>query len=734
MPMLRPAFTAAIFTAAFLLFWVQPLFGKMMLPMLGGSPAVWLTAMVFYQGVLLLGYTYAHALTRLPQRRAQVGIHLLLLILAFSQLPFALPADWQPVAADSNPSLAILLMMGSTIGLPLLVLSASSPLLQKWFSDSTTADPYPLYAASNVGSMVSLLLFPLFLEVMFPVHSQTMGWLLGFGVLMALFAVCMGIFVRSSRAVAVNTATALPASSISWQQRGIWLVYAFVPSSLLLGVTQYMTTDIGAVALLWILPLALYLLTFILAFSSRERITLFTSALLHLVLVVPLLASMSIWGGVPSKPLMLLHLAWFFVTTLMCHQVLFRARPAPVQLTQFYLMVSLGGFLGGVFNALVAPLIFPAIWEYLLMVAVAVWLRPKSVGLPVTARTMVRVAAGSFIAALAIYGVLNITSETRLHLDSRTAFRMGATLMFSVIAAYSLWRKPAIGILAVSLFAAMTGLNQSENLLYRERSFFGAYKVRVVRYDTAAGGTYHVFSHGTTLHGTQRQDKNRNLPQSYYHPDGPFGSVMRAARGAAANTPKTIAVTGLGAGALGCMAVPGDSWTYFEIDPMVARVATTPGLFTYLRDCVPNARIVLGDARLTLRDEPSGKFDLIILDAFSSDAIPTHLLTLEALDIYRDKLKPGGMIAYHISNRHLNLRPVVAGLAAARGLEVRANDRGTFNKKSSLQGFAFDPAELVVISERLPDALRNDSRWQDLGTAPQVMWTDDHSNILSVLR
>lgn len=737
MSLVRPAFTAAIFMAAFLLFWVQPLFGKMMLPMLGGSPAVWLTAMVFYQGALLMGYLYAHGLTRLCSRSIQVGVHLGLLLAAVAFLPFMLPADWQPAAEGQHPAIAILAMMTSTIGLPLVVLSASSPLLQKWFADSTPADPYPLYAASNAGSMVSLLLFPLLLEVLFPVRVQTEAWFVGFLLLVAAFVVCMAFFMRGGASGAdridhpAQTDSAAP--HITWTQRGKWLVYAFVPSSLLLGVTQYITTDIGSVALMWIVPLALYLLTFILAFSTTQRIALKTSVLGHLILVAPLLAAMTIWGTIPSQPLMILHITWFFLTALMCHQVLFSHRPDRRYLTQFYLVVSLGGFLGGVFNALVAPALFPDIWEYPLMVILALWLRPSISELTQAATGFIlRLGLATFFMAAGIYLLaytdMNPGSLQQQLKTPETRALLLFTVLLSTLAAYSMRSKAVVGIVASILFIGYISAKSSDVVVYKGRSFFGVYTVQQRKDKQDPSIVYHVFKHGTTQHGAQRQDKDQTIPRSYYHPNGVFGSALRSF---GSNRPLTVAAVGLGTGALSCYKRPEDHYTFFEIDPAVVAIAQNSKFFTYLRDCAPNAPIVIGDARLTLQQQPQQKFDVIILDAFSSDAIPMHLLTREALALYRDKLKPDGMIFYHTSNRHLDLRPVLTTLARMERLDVYY---GTSSKNSEKDPFSFLKANAVIIARRFPDTLRQDSLWRPIDFMKPVVWTDDYSNIISVLK
>lgn len=736
MSLLRPAFTAAIFTAAFLLFWVQPLFGKMMLPTFGGSPSVWLTAMVFYQGVLLLGYTYAHLLGKLPQRGYQIVVHLALMLAAVTFLPPALPAGWQPPLDGHSPAFSILSVMAMTIGLPLFVLSASSPLLQKWFSESTDADPYPLYAASNAGSMASLLMFPFVIEVFFPVQQQADGWMVGFLLLIGLFVACMGFF-RKGRPAAAVVGDAGPDAPVTWQQRGLWILYAFVPSSLLLGLTQYITIDIASIALLWIVPLALYLLTFIGAFREKPWFSLKTTVLVQLALTAPLVTILAGWGTVPSKYILLLHLGWFFFTALMCHQTLFANRPKPRHLTEFYLLLPFGGFLGGVFNALLAPVLFPDIWEYLVVIAVVAWLRPAGLVFGDQKHALRRFAGiimlVSVVVVLALVSGLNPARFSNLVQQPIFPIQMGFLVFMSAVLAYSL-KKPGYAGLAVTAFIVLTLSNrQTPDIIYQDRSFFGAYKVREMK-NAADKSVTHDFVHGTTLHGVQRRDADRDVPRSYYHPNGPFGDVFKARHDDKRAPMERVAVTGLGAGGMLCWRQPGETWTFYEIDPLVEEIARDPDLFSFIGDCGPETKVVIGDARLTMQNSPAKGYDAIFLDAFSSDAVPMHLLTVEALDVYLSRLKDDGFIVYHISNRHLDLEPVIAGLAKARGLKAYASIRDGFDSMETSKDPTFVPSSLVVVGHVIPKAIVESERWEDLSGSREILWTDSHSNILPVLK
>lgn len=742
MPLLRPAFTAAIFTSAFLLFWVQPLYGKLLLPMLGGSPSVWLTAMVFYQATLLGGYLYAHLLGKVNSRTSQVAIHAVLLSGALLFMPLGLPSGWQP-DPEGIPVLDMLHVMTLSIGWPLLVLSASSPLLQSWFAGSSRADPYPLYAASNAGSMLSLLLFPVCFEVLMPVATQTFAWATGFVVLIVLFVICMRFFTLQGVPVVVaagGDSMEGRVPTVTTADRCRWILYAFVPSSLLMSVTQYITTDIGAVAFLWILPLALYLLTFMLAFAEQNRVPVRLAFVLHLVLAVPLVASMTTWFAIPGKQIILVHMVWFLVTTLLCHMRLFELRPHASHLTGFYLWVSFGGLLGGIFNAIVAPMVFPAIWEYPLTVVVALALVSGLAPRVFTAEDRWLTWAGlSFLVAVLVYGICYIKFDTGwfvAHLSSnRPYFSILSALFLSVMAGYTLRRRYPLPLLSALMVLIILPGPLLTTLLTRDRSFFGAYTVESERIELEKGSqVFHLLKHGTTLHGAQRIDSEKTIPRTYYHPLGPFGVVMDAAR-EQQKKPLTVGVVGLGAGAMACHAKAGDVWRFFEIDPLVIEVARDPRYFSFLTECTPEAAIITGDARLTMQREQDGLYDVLFLDAFSSDAIPVHLLTREAQAIWRSKLKPGGILFYHISNRHLDLAPVLAALAREDGLQALVNDVGKwyrpFDDRATLD---LATTHAMVMSSALPDTLKGDGRWFVPDSAGKRAWTDDFSNLFMSLK
>jgi len=728
-------FATTIFISAALLFFVQPMFARMVLPSLGGSPAVWNTAMVFYQAALLAGYAYAHAsIARLGVRR-QAGAHLVVLLLPLAVLPIALPAGWIP-PAGANPTPWLLAVMTVAIGLPFFAVSATSPLIQRWFTatgHARAADPYFLYVASNLGSMLALLGYPLWIESHLRLGDQSRVWAWGYGLLIVLIAAC-AVCVWKVKRVALNqlssepdatdasgTTRAMPAV-LAPRRRARWVLLAFVPSSLLLGVTTYVSSEVAVVPLLWVVPLALYLLTFIVVFAQRQILPRRLLVRALPIAVAPLVVAFAMQATEPIGPLMLLHLAAFFIAALLCHGELAADRPAAAHLTEFYLWMSVGGVLGGVFNALLAPLLFNSVAEYplalVLACAVALpgprqfsrgdWLWPLAIG------------AATAGAVLAVRG-------TRVHADA-----VVSGLLFGVpaLTAFFLSRRPLRFALAAGaiLLAANFYEGEKGHVLHTERSFFGVHRVTL---DPTGG--YHVLAHGKTMHGLQSVDLTRSRESlAYYHRTGPAGDVLTLfGRGAA----KNIGAVGLGAGSLASFAQPGQSWTYFEIDPVVEKLARDARYFTFLRDSPANPRVVLGDARLTLAAQPDARFDVLFLDAYSSDAIPVHLVTREALALYLRKLAPGGVLAFHISNLHLDLEPVFAQLA--RDAHLACLTRDDTDVSAELRSLGKAPSVWLVMARSAGELapLARTPRWQPSRTDPrQDVWTDDYSSLLSVFQ
>jgi SAM-dependent methyltransferase len=763
---------ATLFVGAALLFVVQPMAGKMMLPLLGGTPAVWSTCMLFFQAALLGGYAYAHASTGWLGVRRQVVVHLALLLLPFAVLPLNVDPG-RMASGQVNPVAAVLLALSASIGLPFVVVSATAPLLQRWFSTSghtAARDPYFLYSASNLGSMLALLGYPALIEPHVPVRgdgwlTQTWLWSAGYGVLAALIAACALVLWRPATAVSAETpASARPgpvdadsSDPVSWRRRIAWVALAFAPSSLFIGVTTYLTTDIAAVPLLWVLPLALYLLSFIIAFGrwpgAAQRVVAWLAVPVVVVVVFLMLSAMSlpVWSG------LLAHLVMLGVVALACHGALAADRPAPEHLTGFYLLISLGGVLGGVFNALVAPVVFTSLAEYpIAMVLAAVLVAASRAGIAWTRRRVLvdaALACGVAALAVALYADgsparLDMATITRLVSPPGTLPTRGTVqqtvdklLVYGppLVAVVFFRRRPLALGLGLALVIAVAGALDTENReqIHRTRSFFGVLKVSR---STDDGAAYTDLSHGTTLHGRQSVDPGRRAePLSYYYREGPIGQVFADLddRDGALR----VAVIGLGTGTLAAYARPGDTIVFYEIDRAVVDVALDPAYFTYVADARARdavIRLELGDARLRLAamrtERPGERYDLIAVDAFSSDAIPVHLLTREALRLYLDMLAPDGLLALHISNRQLRLEPVVANLAEDAGVTALIqSDEGAPESEG-----AADTTWVVLARTPGPlDALASDERWTAAAAHvdPRVgTWTDDFHNLLAVFK
>jgi hypothetical protein len=699
-----------IFAGAALLFLLQLVFARLVLPLLGGAPAVWNTAMVFYQVVLLAGYGYAHLLSSRLPRKVQVVVHAALMALALVFLPFAVPAGWQP-PGEGNPLPWLLGLLGVTVGLPFFAVSATSPLLQKWFAASrhpAAGDPYFLYAASNAGSLLGLLGYPLLIEPNSTLGWQCSAWAAGFG---GLALLCVACGAGGWRPVTVPTGPSF-SESPGAARRFRWVLVSLVPSSLMLSVTSYISSDIAAVPMLWALPLALYLVTFIVVFSPRPALSHARARRALPLLLVPVAMVLASGATTPILLLAGLHLAGFFIAALVCHGELARDRPGPRQLTEYYLWMSLGGVLGGVCNALVAPLLFKSVAEYPLMLVAAAWLGlPRErgfrradlvapAGLALLAAGLLVLVPGSGTArTLAVHGVPVLGCFLMSGHGPRFALGLGAVLLVSRLAP-----------------------EQGMRTLLRERGFFGIHRVLA---DEA--GKFHLLFHGKTVHGMQSLDPaKRRVPLGYYHPTGPLGEVFAGCDG-------PVAAVGLGAGAVASYGQPGQEFTFYEIDPAVKRLASDPRYFRYLADSPARVAVILGDARLTLGKAPDGHYGLIILDAYSSDSIPVHLLTRQALRMYLAKLAPGGRLALHISNLHLDLRPVAGNLGRDAGLACLYRDDDATDEQAA-EGKA--SSRWVVMARSAADlgSLATSRHWQPLAGDPGgKVWTDDYSSLLPLL-
>jgi hypothetical protein len=1006
-------FTITLFASATLLFLVEPMVAKMLLPKFGGTPAVWATCMVFFQTALLAGYAYAHAATKYMSLRQQIVAQIGLLTAAVLVLPLLrLSVNWEP-PGDAHPAPWVLLILTGAIGLPFFVMSTSAPLLQKWFSETghpSAKDPYFLYAASNVGSMATLLLYPFLVEPELTIPWQNYVWMAGYVALLGATLWCGYLvwFSPAARKAAkkVRVLETVPAAATEkapqlvaagetaivakkdasaetdtvplsdekkieepaangaaeeeeeegadesvaitaeapaggkrkkrkggwreaitrkpaikptltseqvtaqqppprepepaprplppttdpdrpsvWTQLH-WIALAFVPSSLFIGVTTYMTTDIASLPLLWIIPLALYLLTFIIVFSQtlgpREhpivhQAMVLTMPVLVLLLVFVMVSEIKI-GRI--EWLFLLHLATLFVVSMVCHGELARNRPGPRHLTGFYLCMSIGGTLGGVFNALVAPVVFQSVAEYTLVIVIACMLLPpmEDVFKMSKLNRWLDILLGGALGAAALYCVykfilwyddspemghrwLDMTGfaslweqvlvillvtgallayafaarkQQRLSrwLDVAMPLSLGlltAQLIHSapfrtwglttslaealdvtpdrlsrvltyglpVALCYGFAEQPirfGLGVGAIFLAGVFNSADSSYTI-HQDRSFFGVLKVETRDpYDDPLlrrwqdGTIYNRLLHGTTLHGMQRQpnmpllmlpltatnpyeaaaytsygrqesDSLRLEALTYYHRTGPIGQVYSSY--CSPGTKCDVAFIGLGTGTMSSYLEPGQHGDIYEIDRKVVDIASNERFFTYLRDARGPYDIRLGDARLKLKDAAPHSYKLIVVDAFSSDAIPVHLITKEAVELYFDKLTPDGVLAVHISNRHLSLGPVLGNIVrelGLAGLDEYDNDEGAPGKNSSdwvvlaRNRRALEPliarreaarlstqANLVLgmnaAPVMLPVPFARFTLWDDLEDDPeQRTWTDDYSNIIGVLR
>ena len=727
------AFTAAIFTSAFLLFSIQPMFTKMVLPQLGGSPAVWSIAMVVFQALLLAGYGYAHlSTTRLSTRNSAI-IHIGLLAITLIALPIAVTTSFGEAPADGQASWLIGVFILS-VGLPFFAVAGNGPLLQAWFSRSGHAqakDPYFLYGASNLGSFAALILYPILFEPMLRLKTQSVSWSVGFGVLMVLIALAAYLIQdRAAAHDAAESATTTVASDETAPTAGQiagWVALSCIPSGLLVAVTAHLSTDVAAAPFLWVVPLALFLLTFVLIFRDKPLVPMESVARILPILAMSLVP-LSNFGAQLFVVVLVVHTGFFLVATLVCHDQLYRQRPSARYLTHFYLWMSVGGVLGGLFCSLIAPIIFDRVLEYPILAVLAVAALPqvwqaKRVD---WMRQALPILVPGFIVLIALRLFFGPENEA-------PSLIYGMLFGFSALALL-LYRRPLMVVAClVILFTGFDAMQRMQAGRVSERSFFGVHKLQ-----THQDGQFRVLSHGTTIHGAMRINNadgtaftDRPKPLTYYHPDGPIAETLRAVP--LAEKGRNLGVVGLGAGAHACNGTDADAWTFFEIDPLVVKIATDPKKFRFLSTCAPQSRIVVGDARMTLTKEPNGRFDNLLIDAFSSDSIPVHLMTKEAMALYLDKLTPNGVLTMHISNRHMELASVLASLA--RELNVHARVKQNQSRSASLNFDEPVPATVVVVARNadmlLP--LGSAAGWTPIEDRGTAVWTDDFSNIVTAI-
>jgi hypothetical protein len=728
--LLLRVYAAAIFLSAALLFAVQPMFTKMVLPRLGGTPSVWSVAMVFFQAVLLAGYAYAHALTRYLPGKPSIIVHLVVMLAATLFLPLAIAPWWGRPPTDATAALWLLGLFTVSIGLPFFALSANGPLLQAWFARTdhpAAANPYFLYAASNIGSFLALLSYPFVLEPLTTLGQQTLGWTVLFFVLIGLIASCGWLMLRSPRSADAHAAATSAELAPTWRDALRWIALAAVPSALLISVTSHISTDIAAAPFMWVIPLALYLVTFVIVFSTRPILRHEWMVAIEPMFIVALVGIMVLDIRQYLLWLLALNVATFFVITMVCHGELARSRPPAQHLTAFYMWMSAGGVIGGIFAGLIAPNIFNSVVEYPALIVLAILCRP-GLEMPTGWRTrLLWLGAAAIVAAVAFPGL------TERYVTDEKTFNWTVGAMLVVAGLVSREPLPFASVIAVVFIIGQAYRPDSE---VREtmRSFFGVHKIT-----ETADGRFRVFLHGTTIHGAERLRDDAGEPISgkppmisYYHENSPMGVTVKAVR-ARVGGPIKVAVVGLGTGTFACFSEPGDDFKFYEIDASVEKLARDPEKFTYIARCAPNIPVVLGDARLTLAESPD-RYDLIVLDAFTSDAIPIHLMTREAMATYVSKLAPGGIVIMHVSNRHMELASVVAGIAHANRLVSRMNNRAARDDEDDAKYLFTSTVVISAREEKDFGALLEDKDWFVLDIdSEQRIWSDDYSNVVGAI-
>jgi hypothetical protein len=843
-----PVFVLTLFSSAALIFVLQPLFARMVTPLLGGSPQVWNTSMAFFQAALLIGYLYAHLLQRVKDLRIQAAIHGAVLLAAWFVLPIHVSTALGAPSSE-QPVWWLIGVLALSVGGPFAAASATAPLLQAWYARtgrSDASDPYYLYAASNLGSFGGLLAYPALIEPLLGAQAQSVAWSFGYVVVAALIA------LAAASAVTAHGDTPKPLEhsgpAPTWRERGYWIAAAAVPSALSLGVTLHISTDVASAPMLWVVPLALYLLTFVIAFAKGSEKMQAGTLFIHPIALALLLGAY--YGSNNWVGSVALILAGFFFSALICHLALSHSRPSADRLTEFYLFVSLGGVVGGAFAALLAPLIFNNVYEYPLALAAACLFRPREdsdmprlvdasfsaallMGLlavlllfraPLDSTIIIGALGGAaamiaagwadddrpplyrylFLGVAAIHSILVIyiafnisnvfvtavTNETTQTVARQPwgALLMATSFMVLAFAVHGsiLGRKDnkriadwALGwalastvallvllvhaggvdanlltvigllvcgvavffnrgrpiLLAVMVLTAFVIIfideTRGSRIITQERSFFGVLRTREFA-DRASPDTppLRILMHGTTIHGAQIADPRfERQALTYYNPRTALGESILA--GLSTGPTSHLALIGLGTGSTACLMRPDDELTIFEIDPAVVRLSARPGGdFTYVPVCQPNARIELGDARLQIAEEPDGEFDVIVVDAFSSDAIPAHLLTRQAIALYLSKLSDRGIVILHLSNRNLALVSEAARVAHSLNAPYlyRISDRFEQPLVSYYGGLA---ASVMIIAKR-PETIGTlaiNPDWRPIPAPPGRPWTDDYINL-----
>lgn len=781
---IRPIlFSLTLLTSSFLLFMVQPMIGRMMLPSLGGTPAVWNGCVLFFQVILLAGYAWAHYGPPRLGTRNHLLVHLILLGVVTFMLPMQLISGWE-VSSENSPMYWLFGQLTMCVGLPFFVISSSAPLLQRWYSESGTADeddePWFLYAVSNIGSLAALLMYPLLFERVFGLTDQGWFWTGGFLLLCGLFLITAYLTLKSKRLTQrrskSNPKTAIETETVSplcWNQRLLYIFLAAVPSSLMLGVTTVVSTEVGSFPLMWSIPLALYLLTFVLVFSNKRLLPhAWMLKILPMVLVVIPIQTVSM-GHASFSVMTTVHFGAFFIIAMVCHGELAARRPEVSQLTEFYLMMSIGGVCGGFFNSILAPVMFNSILEYPLALVGAAcvmviarqssgWQEKKSRkksqttilretrhsnGAKISAWQMIRASLWFTPIALAAFCLIAAYVIAQVNFVPSSMMKV---IVFGIPAAICLlmvehrW-KFALTYCVVALL--VPSLLDENHVVSQQRGFFGVNAVK-------ESGAFRMLVNGRTLHGAQMIDDMKDpVPLTYYHRTGPIGDLFRIH----GQHQDKVAVVGLGVGTIAAYSQPDQQFDFYEIDPVVCKIASDKEHFTFLSTAKGNVKLILGDARIELnnlrarREEAhfesnfhnvafrsassthakGGPYGLIVLDAFGSDAVPLHLLTKEAVELYFDLLAEDGLLAVHVSSKFLNFEPVGHGLAEALGLSATLKRDPSGAKEDGKM------ASKYIIFARQQSQLNAFTAaglgWRSLSADRSLLWTDEHGNVLDAL-
>lgn len=778
-------FSLTLLVSSFLLFLVQPMIGRMLLPSLGGTPAVWNACVLFFQAILLGGYAWAHYGPPKLGVRNHMLVHLCLLAGVCFLLPMRLFEEWA-VPVDGNPLGWLIGQLVLCVGLPFFVISSSAPLLQRWFGllgDDGDSEPWFLYAISNTGSLFALVSYPFLFERYLGLTDQGWFWAFGFMLLAVLFVVCGFLTLKFapknllSRPKLGQRSLNEVSGPLCWSQRVRYIILAAIPSSLMLGVTTIVSTDVGSFPLMWSIPLALYLLTFVFVFAKRTLIPhgWLTYVVPVLLLLMPLISLID--AGRNPIQLISLHFGVFFIVAMVCHGELSRLRPPVSQLTEFYLMMSIGGVVGGAFNTLVAPIAFDGILEYPLMLIAACWVLPKrgavqtvadqsqesKVGWSWSPKDIVNqlgVQAFLVVAFLGIAGLVLRSVEVPTLLRIALGFGIPAVICYTVIES-----PKRFAICYTCLALACPGLMSIREVITKERGFFGVNEVALIE-----DGEFRILINGQTIHGKQRTDQTVNPdPLSYFHRKGPVGDVFEL-YGAEQDQ---VSVVGLGIGSLAAYCEAGQTFDFYEIDPVVCKIAQDERYFNYLSSAQGKVNLILGDARIQLDsvrtsmlNPPSSKsesgfmpvsystfekekavaskacsagngeayYDLMIMDAFGSDAVPIHLMTVEAVKLYLELLDQDGLLVFHVSSKFIDFAPLGAGIADHFGLASAIKVDLPSAEETKL---GRNPCIYMVMSrdENLVGKFLDCGRgWREIDDSNKLIWSDEHANVLDVMK